>query len=147
MNAPPLIRVRNMQRKLRVNARELTRFAERALAVVLAQRERERGVLRSLAQVDVLLVSDNRIAELHERFMNVAGPTDVITFQHGEVFVSIETAQRNARRFKTSAEAEIRLYIVHGLLHLAGYDDKTSAAARLMTKTQAHVVATATAEM
>ena len=145
MNASPSLRVRNLQRKLRVDTRELEAFAERALSVVGKWKERRGGVLHSLQNVDVLLVSDRRIAELHQRFMDIAGPTDVITFQHGEVFISTETADANARRFATTVDAEIRLYIVHGLLHLAGFDDKTAAAASLMAKTQERVVAAASA--
>ena len=143
MNAVPSVRVRNLQRKLRVNVRELQPFAERALSVVGKGKQGRGGVLHSLQNVDVLLVSDRRIAELHQRFMDIAGPTDVITFQHGEVFVSTETADANARRFGTTVDAEIRLYIAHGLLHLAGFDDKTAAAGRVMTKMQERVVAAA----
>ena len=141
MNAAPSLRVRNLQRKLRVDVRELDAFAGRALSTVGKLKEGRGGVLHSLQNVDVLLVSDRRIAELHLRFMNIAGPTDVITFQHGEIFVSTETADANARRFETTVDFELRLYIVHGLLHLAGFDDKTAAAARLMAKTQERIVA------
>ena len=143
MKAARSVRVRNLQRKLRVDVRELQPFAERALSIVGKLHNRQRGVLHTLQNVDVLLVSDRRIAELHQRFMDIAGPTDVITFQHGEIFVSTETAAANARRFGTTVDAEIRLYIVHGLLHLAGFDDKTAAATRLMAKTQERVVAAA----
>ena len=145
MNRVPSVRVRNMQRKLRVDARELTSFAHRALSVVLGTKPRRGDVLRSLQKIDVLLVSDRRSAELHQQFMNIAGPTDVITFQHGEIFVSTETARANARRFRTTTEAEIRLYIVHGLLHLAGFDDTSPSAAQLMAKTQEQVIAAAKA--
>lgn len=144
MNAPPSVRVRNLQRKLRVGVRELQAFADQALPLVLATRPpRRREVLPALEQVDVLLVSDARIAALHVRFMDIEGPTDVITFQHGEIFVSTETAAANARRFHSSVDREIRLYLVHGLLHLAGFDDKTPAAARLMAATQQKVLAAA----
>ena len=44
-----------------------------------------------------ILISDRRMSELHRRFMGIAGPTDVITFQHGEIFISTETARRQAR--------------------------------------------------
>ncbi len=72
--------------------------------------------------------------------MNIAGPTDVITFQHGEIFVSVETARRNAQRFHTSTIDEVKLYIVHGLLHLHGYDDKSAAGARAMERLQFRLV-------
>ncbi len=147
MSAAPSVRVRNSQRKLRVNVSALQAFADLALRILLESKTRLGGVLRTLAQVDVLLVSDRRIAELHKRFMGIAGPTDVITFQHGEIFVSTETARANARRFGTTTDAEIRLYIVHGLLHLAGFDDTTAAAARAMAQTQNRIVASAHARL
>jgi probable rRNA maturation factor len=98
-------------------------------------------VLSQLDEVSVALMSDRRIAELHHRFLNQTGPTDVITFQHGEIFVSTETARRQARAFQTSLEHELRLYIVHGLLHLRGYDDKTPAGAAEMKRLQEKLVA------
>jgi len=93
-----------------------------------------------LDEMSVALVSDRRIAELHRRFLNELGPTDVITFQHGEIFVSTETARRQARTFRTSLEHELRLYIVHGLLHMRGYDDKTPVGAAEMKRLQESVV-------
>jgi probable rRNA maturation factor len=75
--------------------------------------------------------------------MSISGPTDVITFQHGEIFVSTETAVKNARRFGTSLEHELRLYLAHGLLHLHGFDDKEPAAAAKMKRAQEKLVANA----
>ena len=89
----PQISVFNRQRKIALDRAELEAFARRALPSCA----REKGTgLTSLPQVDVLLISDRRISELHRRFMQIAGPTDVITFQHGEIFISVETAQRQA---------------------------------------------------
>ena len=143
MNTAPLIRVYNSQRKVRVAVPELQAFADAALKIALRMKRRKGGVLQRLPQLDVVVVSDQRISALHRQFMNIAGPTDVITFQHGEIFVSAETAKANARRFRTSTEAEIRLYMVHGILHLLGFDDTTPAAARAMSKTQERLVAEA----
>ena len=116
-------------------------FAERALTECLKLQGRGQDVLRNIAEVNVVLVSDRRIAELHRRFLDEPGPTDVITFQHGEIVISVETARRQARAFETSLEHELRLYIAHGLLHLRGFDDKTSAGAAEMKRVQGTVVA------
>ncbi len=59
---------------------------------------------RAFPEVNVVLVSDRRMAALHQRFMQIAGPTDVLTFQHGEIVVSVETAQANAARFRSSTD-------------------------------------------
>ena len=93
-------------------------------------------MLSSLARVDVVLISDRRIASLHLRFQKIAGPTDVITFHHGEIFISAQTAQRLAAEFGTSIRREIELYLLHGLLHLHGFNDKTAADRRRMNAIQ-----------
>lgn len=139
----PSITVQNAQRKLCVDVKELQRFAERALPLCLCEPCRTKGELRALDQVAVVLVSDQRIATLHKQFMKIHGPTDVITFQHGEIVVSVETAQRQAEQFGNSTDDEIKLYIVHGLLHLLGFDDTTAAAARKMASLQTRIAARA----
>lgn len=137
----PRIAVANRQRALRVGVRALREFAERALTACLNLPTRESAVLAQLSDVNVVLVSDRRMAALHRRFLNESGPTDVITFQHGEIFISTETAKRQARSFGTSFEHELRLYLAHGLLHLHGLDDKTSAGAAEMKRLQEELVA------
>lgn len=80
------------------------------------------------------------MSQLHRQFLNQNGTTDVITFQHGEIFISVPTAQRQARQFGTSTLREIQLYIVHGLLHLQGYDDRTSSQERRMRAAEARLL-------
>jgi probable rRNA maturation factor len=130
------ITVWNRQRVVSVNLPALQAFAERALRQCLKLSGRKSGVLADLKELSVILVSDRRMAELHRRFFQEPGPTDVITFQHGEIVVSTETARTQARRFGTSLEHELRLYVAHGLLHLRGLDDKTAAGAEEMKRIQ-----------
>lgn len=92
-------------------------------------------------EINVLFVSDARIAQIHRDFMSVEGPTDVITFHHGEIIISVETAERQADKFSTSFERELQLYFVHGLLHLAGLDDVTGSGFQKMAETQEKIVA------
>ena len=134
----------NRQRSVRLDLPALQGFARRALEACLNLPGRNTGELASLCGVSVVLVSDRRMAELHRRFLHLSGPTDVITFQHGEIFVSVETARKQARRFGNSLEHEIRLYIAHGLLHLHGFDDKDAAGAAEMERLQEKLVAAAT---
>jgi probable rRNA maturation factor len=137
----PTITVRNRQRALRVNLEALRNFAHHALRACRTMPEKKNGVLAKLTEVDVILISDRRMSELHRRFLHQSGPTDVITFQHGEIFVSTETARKQARHFGNSVEQELRLYIVHGLLHLHGFDDKNPRAAAEMKRIQEKLVA------
>ena len=137
----PNISVINRQRTARVDIATLRDFAQRALAACLERPQRKSGCLANLRQVEVVLVSDKRIAQIHRQFMNESGATDVITFQHGEIVVSVETAKRQARQFGTTLDHELRLYIVHGLLHLHGFDDTTAGAAAEMKRVQERLVA------
>jgi probable rRNA maturation factor len=137
--------VRNAQRKRAVDVRALQRFAERACALCRDTRSDRENELQHLEEVTIVLVSDGRMAALHKQFMNIAGPTDVLTFHHGEIFISVETAEQNAARFATTADDEIRLYIVHGLLHLRGFDDRHAPEARRMSSVQQRIVTAASA--
>jgi probable rRNA maturation factor len=132
----PAISVRNLQRKISVNVAELESFAASVVHQCLQSRRRNRTDLRNLTEVFVWLISDRRIALLHRKFLGQSGPTDVMTFQHGEIFISVETARRHARAFGNSLVQELKLYIVHGLLHLQGFDDQTPSDAHKMKKAQ-----------
>ncbi len=88
------------------------------------------------------IVSDRRSAEIHEEFMGIAGPTDVITFEHGDIVISAETARAYAARYRQPVDREIALYIVHGLLHLNGFDDREPRSRRRMHEVQARVLRT-----
>ena len=132
----PTIRVRNRQRRIAVDCSSLQRFAEHALPLALAEARRRPSAMNELEEVTVLLISDRRMAGLHFRFMKISGATDVLTFQHGEIFISAETAALNAPRFRLTTQREIELYLVHGLLHLAGLDDVSQKQARLMRQKQ-----------
>jgi len=133
--------VHNRQRAVRVPLAPLQEFAQHALRECLKLRGKKLSVLSTLTELNVILVSNRRMAALHRRFLHLPGPTDVITFQHGEIFVSAEVARAHARRFGNSLEAELRLYIAHGLLHLHGFDDKEPAAAAEMESAQEKLVA------
>lgn len=139
----PEITVHNRQRTIRVPLEALQEFAVHALRECLKIPGRKRSGLANLSELSVLLVSNRRMAELHRRFLQLRGPTDVITFQHGEIFASVETARSHARCFGNSLEGELRLYIAHGLLHLHGLDDKTPADSAEMERAQKSVVAAA----
>jgi probable rRNA maturation factor len=136
----PKISVQNSQRKISVNVAELERFAGHAVQHSLQVQQRKRTDLRKLREVFVWLISDRRMALLHRKFLGHSGPTDVMTFQHGEIFISIDTARHHARIFGNSLVHELKLYIVHGLLHLHGFDDQTRSNARKMKAAQEKIL-------
>ena len=137
---PPNIFVGNLQRKIRVNIAGLQDFAASAVREALQLNKAKNTDLRKLHEVSVWLISNRRMASLHQKFMHQAGPTDVLTFQHGEIFISVDTAKRHARSFQNSLESELCLYVVHGLLHLDGFDDQTQTGARKMQKMQERIL-------
>jgi probable rRNA maturation factor len=77
----------------------------------------------------IIFVDDNTLAEMHDQYLNDPTPTDVITFDlgdeqvEGEIYISTDRAQAQAKKYNVSYREEIIRLIVHGLLHLAGFDD------------------------
>jgi probable rRNA maturation factor len=136
----PEISVRNVQRKIWLDVAELETFARNALSRCLQLQKRKRTDLRKVKDIAVWLISDRRMSRLHLRFLGESGPTDVITFRDGQIFISVETAGRNARGFGNSLMSEIKLCIVHALLHLQGFDDQTAADLRRMKDTQEKIL-------
>ena len=137
------IAVRNLQRKVPVDVVDLEKFARKAVELCLRVPRKKKTDLVQVPEISVLIVSDPRMASLHRQFMNESGPTDIITFQHGEIFISAEAARRNARRFGNPLVRELRLYVVHGLLHLHGFDDRDEGRARKMQIVQRRILADA----
>lgn len=95
-----------------------------------------------------VVVDDARMAELHERYAGVSGPTDVLSFPLaedpvllGEVVISADTARREAAARGHSAYDELLLYAVHGVLHLVGHDDHEPADRRRMRSAERRALA------
>lgn len=63
-----------------------------------------------------------------------------MTFQHGEIFISVDTARRHAHAFENSLLRELKLYIAHGLLHLHGFDDETPSESHKMKAAQEKIL-------
>jgi len=107
---------------------------------LVLEAERRESVLDGLEEIGIVLVSDRRIAALHDEFMSDPSPTDVITFLHGEIVLSAETARREARRRALRVTEEIARYAVHGLLHLAGWSDTGAGASAEMRAMQEKIL-------
>ena len=96
--------------------------------------------LGSLEEVEVAVVDDRAIARLHAEYLDDPSVTDVITFDHGEIVISRDTAEREAAERGLPPLRELLLYIVHGLLHLGGHDDLEPGAREQMTALQERIV-------
>lgn len=84
-------------------------------------------LLPELEEVEISILSDEEIGRQHEAFLGDPSPTDVITFHHGELLVSADTAARESKSRSQPVERELFLYLLHGLLHLHGYGDHAEA--------------------
>ena len=134
------VEVVNRQKVMPVDARWLERVVRRAVVAIGAES----------AEITVLVVDDRRIAALHDRWMGIPEPTDVLTFDlsggesrglAGDIVVSAETARRLARELGWQPRHELAYYVVHGLLHLAGEDDGTPGERRRMRRRERAVMA------
>jgi rRNA maturation RNase YbeY len=119
----------------RIDRALLRRRARRMLAALDSER----------AELSILLVDDAAIADLNQRYRGRSRPTDVLAFSllegaHadrrgallGDVVIGIETAARQARARRRTLDDEVARLLVHGALHLLGYDHVRSTQARLM---------------
>jgi probable rRNA maturation factor len=94
-------------------------------------------------ELSLAFMTDAELAGLHGQFLGDPAPTDVITFEGdtggataGEICVSVDAAVRQVGRGQRKLSEEITLYVVHGWLHLAGYDDLNAAAKRGMRRAE-----------
>jgi probable rRNA maturation factor len=104
------------------------------------------------SSVDVVLADDRTLARIHGRFLADPAPTDVIAFDladeddargvGGEIYANAQCARRVAARRGVGAERELCLYVVHGALHLCGFDDRSPADRRRMRRAEARVMNT-----
>ncbi len=89
--------------------------------------------------VEVSLLSAAEIGRVHGEFLGDPSPTDVITFDHGEILVCPEVARDQGREYGRTLAEEVLLYGIHGLLNLRGWSDKTPAKRKEMAAAQEKV--------
>jgi probable rRNA maturation factor len=135
----------NRQRDCRINAVHLRRLVRFHLEEQL-----------QLGRYDLAIhsLSAGRMAAANEAHLGHKGPTDVITFNygdpgqevlHGELLVCPAVAVEQARDYGTTWESELMRYIIHGVLHLRGYDDQSAAARRVMKRQEDRLLEALTA--
>jgi len=132
-----LVTIRNRQRARAVNLRQWRRIIITLLVDHLGVTE---------FHLNICLVSALEIARLNEKYLRHEGTTDVLAFDYrdtarpsplfGEIFVCVDEACVQARRFRTTWQSELVRYIVHGLLHLCGYDDLHSGQRQKMKRVE-----------
>lgn len=115
--------------------------AEAAAIIVESEMRVLDAPLSLLECVEVALVDDDVSAQVHQQFMGVEGATDVITFEHGEIVIGVEVAQRQALEYSEPEARELLRYVIHGLLHLAGHEDEKDEDRKVMEAVQERLVA------
>jgi probable rRNA maturation factor len=135
------VSIASRQRVRKINRRLLKQITTALLADLRIEK----------AELGIHLVAAPEMTRLNEKFLRHAGATDVITFDyqssefgvrssefrlHSEIFVCVDEAILQARKFGTSWQSEVVRYIVHGILHLLGFDDSSAGARRKMKRAE-----------
>jgi len=134
------LEILNRQRRHPVDLITLESRTHRALPLCLAAPGQHERALPDLVALEIALLSDRAIAPINRKFLGHRGPTDVITFLHGEILIGVDTAHTNGMLHGESLDREIALYVVHGLLHLNGWSDKEPAEAHRMRTLQKKIL-------
>jgi len=141
------IEVQNCQKSVTIASSEMSRITRDILTFLKIRR----------AVVSIILLTNRSIRVVNKKFLAHDYPTDVITFDlsdgelsrsgktirelDGEIYISAVMAKENAVRFKTRPRQEIVLYLVHGILHLCGYDDHSRREQERMRRREREVLA------
>ena len=118
-----MVEVVNRQRRLKLDTEAWSNFAARALT----------AIGKSESSATIAFVSDKKIRELNRQFRGIDKATDVLSFpadgpddsELGDIAISVDTAAAQAKENGLKFEGEIAQLILHGLLHLSGYDHET----------------------
>jgi probable rRNA maturation factor len=134
--------IHNAHPRLRLNKKEVATL----IAILDAHRDKFLGGCPD-GELSLAFMTDAKLAKLHDDFLDDPTTTDVITFEGqpefgvaGEICVSADTAAAYSKKHDREFSEELTLYIVHGWLHLAGYDDLQPAKKRKMRAAEARAM-------
>jgi probable rRNA maturation factor len=142
MTALPKIRIDNRNKTFRLDERFIRRLVLEVLGIIKR---------RGMGSLEVVFLSDKAIRPLNRKYRGKDRATDVLSFNiasgefgedgfFGEIFISTDTAVKNCAIYGTRLEEEIALYVIHGILHLFGYEDYTKDARARMSRKQEKVL-------
>ena len=137
-------------RDLCLSGRPNVRWINRAFLRIVVRFLLEDLLCQDRYELGIRLVGAREMERLNGRFLNHSGSTDVLSFGyaalpggqglHGDLAVCVEQAVVQAKRFRTSWQAEVVRYIVHGVLHLMGFEDGSPAGRRIMRREEGRVM-------
>lgn len=95
--------------------------------------------IRRIGNISIIFCSDNYVLDINQKYLQHDYFTDIITFDYcegdrlsGDLFISVDSVRENSIEFGTEFKDELNRVIIHGLLHLVGYDDHTEKDIKLM---------------
>ena len=135
------------QRAVRYDPARLCQIVRSALPDCLSAARWLGGPLAGLPRIEFSVLGARGMARVHREFLGIPGPTDVITFPYGEVVVCSSVAAARCREFGHTVTEELALYCIHGMLHLAGYDDLRPPDAARMHRAQEQILKRAAARL
>ena len=104
--------------------------------------------VRTIGDVNIIFCSDNRILDVNMRYLQHDYFTDIITFDYcegnrlsGDLFISIDTVRENAVEYGSGFDEELHRVMVHGILHLIGYDDSNPEEEKLIHEKEDYYLA------
>jgi len=97
--------------------------------------------LKKFDEISIVIVGDKKIKSLNKKYLKRNQVTDVLAFGYGEVFICLPQARKQAKELGHSIKKELAILLIHGILHLAGYDDKTKIGYNKMVKAQEKIFA------
>lgn len=143
------ILIENQQKIIKINQRKIREVAKKVLQHLKADDKTE---------VSILFTDDKFISSLNNKYRGIDKPTDVLSFSLlegadkspevesekllGDIIISIETAQRQADTLNHSIEKELTVLLIHGLLHLTGYDHEKDQDYKIMREKENEILKT-----
>lgn len=135
------ITLQNLQKKLPIRPRRVKNLI---LKVLKGEKVKKAG------WINICFVDNPQIKKFNAKFLKTKSSTDVLAFNLSDkkekniiladIMISAEAALKQARNFKTTPDYELSLYIVHGILHILGFNDHTRAQRKLMRKKESQYV-------
>ena len=103
-----------------------------------------------LSSLDINFISSDEILSLNKTHLKHDYTTDIITFNYssnkalidGEIFISIDDARLNSKKFKIALNEEIGRLVIHGILHILGYDDQITNEKKVMKRVENKLLST-----
>lgn len=119
------------------------RIAELVQKIFKYLKPKKSSLLQGSWSLGIAFLNDKQIKGLNQKYLKADRPTDVLAFNYGQdtadLAISLESAKRNAGFYNTPLQKELIRYIIHGILHLSGYDDRNPKEKKIMFERQEEI--------